>query len=121
MILHSHLPILQIVVPLMAAPVCLLLRRRTLAWVWSALICCLSLGISVQLLRRVLDEGTIIYALGSWSAPWGIEYRIDPVNGFILLLVAIIGAVVILYAPASVARLFSSFANRLSRPRRRKS
>ena len=102
--IESHLPILQIVVPLMAAPVCILLRRRALAWGCAALTCCLSLGISVHLLRRVLDEGTIIYALGSWSAPWGIEYRIDPVNAFILLLVTAIGAVVIFYAPASVAR-----------------
>ena len=105
--IEAHLPILQIVVPLMAAPVCLLLRRRALAWVWATLICCLSLGISVHLLRRVMEEGTIIYALGSWSAPWGIEYRIDPVNAFVLLLVAIIGAVVILYAPASVAKELS--------------
>lgn len=105
--IESHLPILQIVVPLMAAPVCILLRRRALAWGWAALTCCLSLGISVHLLRRVLDEGTIIYALGSWSAPWGIEYRIDPVNAFILLLVTAIGAVVIFYAPASVARELS--------------
>ncbi|HIC68552.1 MAG TPA: monovalent cation/H+ antiporter subunit D family protein, partial [Candidatus Latescibacteria bacterium] len=105
--MESHLPILQIVVPLMSAPVCILLHRRALAWGWAALTCCLSLGISVHLLRRVLDEGTIIYALGSWSAPWGIEYRIDPVNAFILLLVTTIGAVVIFYAPASVARELS--------------
>ncbi len=41
----AHLPALQIVVPLAAAPLCLLLRRGTLAWAlalaarWAALVC----------------------------------------------------------------------------------
>ena len=31
----DHLPILQIVVPLISAPICLLLRRRMLAWAFA--------------------------------------------------------------------------------------
>ena len=99
-----HLPILQIVVPLIAAPVCLLLRRRMLAWAFAAAVGWIVFGIAALLLVRVLDAGTVSYALGSWSAPWGIEYRIDTVNAFVLLLVAFIGAVVLLYAPPSAAR-----------------
>ena len=100
----THLPILQIVVPLIAAPICVLLRRRTLVWPFALIVGWLSLAMAVMLLMRVLDGGPISYELGGWSPPWGIEYRIDVVNGFILLLVAAIGAVVLLYAPSSVNR-----------------
>ena len=99
-----HLPILQIVVPLIAAPVCLLLRRSVLVWAFATAVAWAVLGMTALLLTRVLDTGTISYALGNWSAPWGIEYRIDTVNAFVLLLVAFIGAVVLLYAPPSAAR-----------------
>lgn len=99
-----HLPALQIVLPLIAAPVCLLLRRRMLAWAFATAVAWAALGIAALLLTKVLDAGTISYALGSWSAPWGIEYRIDAVNAFVLLLVASIGAIVLVYAPHSAAR-----------------
>ncbi len=102
--MSAHLPALQIVVPLIAAPVCLLLRRRMLAWAFATAVAWTVLGIAALLLVRVLAAGTISYALGSWSAPWGIEYRIDAVNAFVLLLVASIGAVVLVYAPHSAAR-----------------
>jgi multicomponent Na+:H+ antiporter subunit D len=102
-VLDTHLPILLIVIPLMAAPICLLLRRRTLAWAFALLVSWSVLVMAFALLMRVLDQGTVIYLLGNWVTPWGIEYRIDAVNGFVLLLVALIGAVVLLYAPTSIA------------------
>ena len=102
--IETHLPILQIIVPLIGAPLCVILRRRMAAWVLSVLVCFACLVMSSQLLLRVLHSGTISYALGSWSAPWGIEYRVDAVNAFILLLVSLIGSVVILYAPASTRK-----------------
>ncbi len=100
----AHLPVLQIVLPLAAAPFCLLMRRGTLAWAlavivsWAALVC------AALLLQQVLSSGPISYELGSWPAPWGIEYRVDAVNGFILLIVAAIGAAILPYARASVIR-----------------
>jgi len=103
-VIETHLPILQIVVPLIGAPLCVILRRRTAAWVLSVLVCFACLAMSCQLLCLVLESGPISYALGGWSAPWGIEYRVDAVNAFILLLVSLIGSVVILYAPASTGR-----------------
>ena len=41
--------------------------------------------------------------MGDWAAPWGIEYRIDAVNAFVLLIVAAVGAVILPYARRSVA------------------
>ncbi|MCY3763183.1 MAG: monovalent cation/H+ antiporter subunit D family protein, partial [Gemmatimonadetes bacterium] len=99
----GHLPILLIALPLVSAPLCVLLRRRAPAWVLSALVSWLTLGMAGALLAEVLQSGPVSYALGSWSAPWGIEYRVDAVNAFVLLLVSLIGAVVVLGAPASIA------------------
>ena len=99
----DQLPILQIVVPLAASPVCLLLRRRAWSWGLALAVGWASFGLSIQLLHRALAEGVIVYALGSWEPPWGIEYRVDAVNAFVILLVALIGAVVLLYTPRSLA------------------
>lgn len=100
----DHLPILQVIVPLMMAPVAALARRRGLAWFLAVLATWASLGIAVLLLLRVLEGGTIIYSLGGWAAPWGIEYRVDMVSAYVLVVVATIGAVVTPYALLSVRR-----------------
>ena len=86
----------------MCAPLCLLIRHPRLVWIWATLTSVLCLPISIFLLRQVLSEGTIVYALGGWAAPWGIEYRIDILNGFILVIVTLIGAIVMPYARRSV-------------------
>ena len=98
----EHLPVLQIVVPLMTAPFCILLRRRERSWAFALVLSWIVFAMSAMLLQRVLTEGVIIYSLGGWPAPWGIEYRIDAVNGFVAFIVSLIGAVVLLYAPRSV-------------------
>lgn len=101
--LSAHLPVLQIVVPLIAAPLCLLLRRGALAWGVALAASWVALAIAALLLEAVLSGGVISYALGGWAAPWGIEYRIDTLNAFVLLIVAAIGAVILPYARVSVA------------------
>jgi multicomponent Na+:H+ antiporter subunit D len=98
----AHLPILQVVVPLMAAPVAALMRRRGYAWFLAVLATWASLAIAILLLLQVLDGGTIVYALGGWEAPWGIEYRVDIVSAYVLVVVAGIGAIVTPYAMLSV-------------------
>ena len=58
--------------------------------------------ISIALLQEVIQNGTIIYALGGWSAPWGIEYRIDLLNAYVLLIVSGVSAVVLLSTQTSI-------------------
>jgi multicomponent Na+:H+ antiporter subunit D len=100
----AHLPILQVVVPLLVAPVAAIVRKRALAWAMTVLATWASLGIAILLLLQVLESGTIIYALGGWAAPWGIEYRVDMVSAYVLLIVSGIGALVTPYALLSVRR-----------------
>lgn len=100
--LVPHLPILQVVVPLMAAPLTVLLRRRSLAFAVVTISTWVALAISVLLWLQVADSGTISYAIGNWPPPWGIEYRVDQLSGFMLVLVSGIAALVLPYSRASI-------------------
>ena len=98
----ENLPILLVVIPLLAAPLCVLLRQPTLVWGFATLVSWVVFAISIQLLILVLQDGTISYAIGDWAPPWGIEYRIDPASAFMQLVVAGIGAVSMVFAAKSV-------------------
>ena len=54
---------------------------------------------------RCWQSGPISYHLGGWEPPWGIEYRVDLLNAFVLVLVSAVGAVMM------------PFARRRSRPK----
>ncbi|NQV57039.1 MAG: monovalent cation/H+ antiporter subunit D family protein [Rhodospirillales bacterium] len=100
--MSAHLPILQVVLPLIASPLCVLLKRGDVAWIVALLVSILSLFISTMLLVQVSGTGTITYLLGDWAAPWGIEYKVDFLSAFVLLIVSAIGSIVMVFAPASV-------------------
>ena len=98
----THLPILQVIVPLMAAPLCLFLTRPRLVWLFALIVSGLAFLISSLLLQQVMESGTIIYTLGGWDAPWGIEYRIDYLNSLLLLIITSISTVVLFAAQTSI-------------------
>ena len=100
--MSQNLPALLVVVPMMLAPLAALLNRSGPAWVVAAIGCWFSFGAALQLLSRVMTEGVIIYSLGGWAAPIGIEYRIDLVSAFVAVIVSSIAAIAILYARTSV-------------------
>ncbi len=99
----QHLPILQVVVPLIAAPLAVLLRGAWLSWAWALVVTWAAFVIALALLDRVLTGGAISYEIGGWAPPWGIEYRVGISNAFVLTIVAGIGAVVLPFARRSVA------------------
>lgn len=100
----AHLPVLQVAIPLIAAPLCVLLRRGTWSWAFATLVVWAVFAVSILLLERVLAEGIISYRLGGWAPPIGIEYRLDAVSAFVLVIVTAIAAVVTPYAYDSVAK-----------------
>jgi multicomponent Na+:H+ antiporter subunit D len=102
-VITPHLPVLQVVLPLIAAPLMVLTRRGTAAWLLAVIVCWAGLAISMLLFAQVADGSVISYQIGNWAPPWGIEYRIDRANAFLLVLVSLIAAVVIIYSRASVA------------------
>lgn len=101
--IENHLPILQVLVPLAAAPLCLLLRNRVVVTALAIAVTWATFAVSVALMATVLQQGLISYELGGWAAPWGIEYRVDILNAFVLVLVSGIGAVVATWSPASIS------------------
>lgn len=100
--LAPHLPALQVVIPLIAAPLTVLLRRRDLAFVVVMAAALAAFAISILLWIEVANVGTISYAIGSWPAPWGIEYRVDRLSSFVLVLVSGIAVIVLPYSRASI-------------------
>ncbi len=100
----AHLPILQVIVPLLAAPTCLILRQSRLVWLFSVITSVLAFTVSILLLQQVMDTGLIVYKLGGWQAPWGIEYRIDSLNAYLLVLVTSISTITLLAAQTSIER-----------------
>ena len=100
----QHFPALQVVIPLVAAPLAVLVRRGALAFLvvtgaaWAAF----AIALALWLVAR--DGATVSYAIGNWPPPWGIEYRVDRLSSFILLIVAGMAAITLPYSRASIER-----------------
>jgi multicomponent Na+:H+ antiporter subunit D len=103
-VIGAHLPALQVVVPLMSAPLCVLLRNARAAWLLATLVTWAAFAIALRLLARVVVEGPISYAIGDWAPPWGIEYRVDLFSALVLVIVSGIGALVMPFARLNVER-----------------
>jgi multicomponent Na+:H+ antiporter subunit D len=101
--LVPHLPALQVVVPLIGAVLSAFIRRGTTAWAFALVVTWITPVIAIALLLRVLATGPISYPLGGWSPPVGIEYRVDVLNAFVLVLVTTVSAILIPAARRSVA------------------
>ncbi len=62
---------------------------------------------SVGLLLDVLEQGRISYRLGGWPPPFGIEYAVDHLNGFVLVLISFVALVNLIAAKEKVKDSFS--------------
>lgn len=100
----QHFPVLPIILPLIAAPICMLLGRSQLAWLFATLVSAFSFFVSVCLLMTTLDQGVVSYAVGGWAPPWGIEVRIDVASALVLNVVTAISLLVLVYAKDSIAK-----------------
>ncbi len=85
--LSQHLPALQVVVPMLSAPVIMLLHPRGLAWAAATAVSLFAFAIAVMLTLGVLDGQDYRYFMGSWPAPYGIELGVDAFSALLLLVV----------------------------------
>lgn len=99
----EHLAALQVVLPLVAAPLIVLARSTRFAAGLTTAVSYACLVIAVLLASRVAAEGAFSYALGSWDPPWGIEYRVDALSAFVLVAVSLTASFVAPYARRSIA------------------
>jgi multicomponent Na+:H+ antiporter subunit D len=58
----------------------------------------------MNLLGQVLDGQILVYEFGGWARPYGIEYRVDILNAFVLVVVSGIAAVVFSAGPGEALR-----------------
>jgi multicomponent Na+:H+ antiporter subunit D len=98
-----QLPALQVVIPLVGALLAAFLRRGGAGFALALTVSWIMPLIAGAMLWQVLQAGPISYAMGGWEPPWGIEYRVDVLNGFVLMLISTIGAVIMPFARRSVA------------------
>jgi multicomponent Na+:H+ antiporter subunit D len=98
----EQLPALQVALPLLAAPIIVLLGRAGFGWAAATAVSWACFAIAIGLALQVAEGRVISYAMGSWPPPWGIEYRVDALSAFVLVLVSLIAAVVMPYARRSV-------------------
>lgn len=100
----AHFPILQVIIPLLGAPLCLFVRVPRLVGIFALVVSGLAFLVSCGLLQQVMIHGTLHYELGGWPEPWGIGYRIDYLNSYLLLLVSAMSTIVLVAAQTSIRR-----------------
>ncbi len=104
----GQIPALQIIVPMLAAPLCVLVRNARASWLIALAASGVSTVTAWLLVLHVGEHEPIRYALGGWLPPTGIEYYIDTLNATMLLLVSGISTVALVYARESIASSISS-------------
>lgn len=102
--LDQHLPALQVIVPLLTAPLVMLLRQRALAWGAATVASLFSLGVAIQLATAVRASGPLSYAVGSWPPPYGIELIVDAFTALLLVIVTGASSAALFISRASLDR-----------------
>ncbi len=102
MTLTTHLPALQVVVPMLTAPLVVLMRVPGLAWATAAVASFMAFIIAVSLTGAVLQGGSVIYLMGSWPAPYGIELRVTSFSALLLLIVTAASTLTLLAGKRSI-------------------
>lgn len=105
-IIINNLPVLTVVIPLIAGFLTTITGwiDRRLCWYWVMLTMFIVVLITSSNLLTVINSGTIYYHLGGWKPPFGIEYVIDLLNGFVCIIIAFIGLMVAIYSKESVKK-----------------
>ncbi|MFZ2072006.1 MAG: proton-conducting transporter membrane subunit [Halobacteriota archaeon] len=78
-----------------------LLNRRSCFYIFLATIFSHFI-MSLFILHHVLTIGTIHYWLGGWRPPWGIEYVVDGLNAYVLIIVLLLSLIAAIYSKRSV-------------------
>ncbi len=90
--MEDHIPAIIVAVPLLAALLVtgLWWFEKRLLFFLSMIAGVISFSASARLLLKILESGTVEYRLGGWAPPFGIVFRIDHLNGLILVIVSLV-------------------------------
>lgn len=112
----SHLPVMPVLIPLLAAATLLLLRdtQRRARLAISALALILQIIVALSLLDATRStvpwpDGIGVYLLGDWPAPFGIVIVVDRLSALMLSLTSLLGTCCWIYATARWDRAGAHF------------
>ncbi len=101
--LDLHLPALQVVVPMLLAPVVLLFRPAALSWAAATSTSFMAFIIAIELTTHAMVQ-PLAYQMGGWEAPFGIELRVDAFSALLLLIITGASTVALVAGRESLAR-----------------
>ena len=87
---------------MIAAPLAVLLGNRRVVQLLALAVCWTTFGLAIWMVAIVNSAGPVSYELGGWAPPYGIEYRVDQLNSFIIMFISGMGAIVLTYSPHSL-------------------
>ncbi|WP_019025725.1 monovalent cation/H+ antiporter subunit D [Colwellia piezophila] len=99
----QNLTSLPILLPMMAGVILLMPpfgKNKNYRRIASVLLSILTFLASVALLLKIQTDGTQVYAIGDWSAPFGIVLFADPLSTLLVSLTSLLGVVCTLYGSA---------------------
>ena len=103
----NNLPALQVVVPLLLAPIAILISIPILSWIIAFIGSAFCVFSSLYLFSLVYTNGTIKYFMGGWLPPYGIEYVIDGASAFMIVVISLMGLLATLYSYTSLKKEIS--------------
>ncbi len=89
--MNAHLPVLMVLVPLLTAPLLVLIKHGGASRVLSLAATALSAAAAWALALGL--DGPVSYHLGDWRPPIGIEFRIDHAGALVAVIVSSIACV----------------------------
>ena len=98
----SWLLALPIIIPFFTAVIAFLVRTRPAGAWWSVLGSLLTLLAAAALMTTVLKEGVVAAQMGDWPAPFGITLVADLLSAVMVVITAITGLAVAVYALADI-------------------
>ncbi|MEM7429396.1 MAG: monovalent cation/H+ antiporter subunit D family protein [Pseudomonadota bacterium] len=101
--IEAHLPALQVVAPLIIAPLVVLLHPRGLAWAAATLVSIYATINAVSLTAGTLAGRTFNYKMGSWDPPFGIELNVDALAAILLLIITGASSLALIASERSVS------------------
>ena len=103
---QSALPVLVVIIPLVTS-----LALPVLGWWYRPAVFPVALtslaaacGTAIIAAYTVVTSGPLLYYLGGWAPPWGIEFRLDSLSVLMLVLLTVITLLVGIYSKHSILK-----------------
>lgn len=107
-VILRHLPALIIALPLVIAPLLALAPTRdswrSICWLSGYIVSGLVFAGCLFIFSLVLKNGAVVYFMGDWPPPIGIEYKATRLNSFILLIISSVNFILFSFAFHNVER-----------------